>query len=195
MPDKPLRIGCVLMASGASRRFGDDNKLLVPFHGSPLVTHAFRGLHECCDRAIVVTRWPEVARLAQDAGLEVLLHTLPEPSDTIRLGLDALRDMDGCAFRAADQPLLSLDTLRALVNAFCAQPNCIVRPTFAGEVGNPVVFPASLFEELLHLPAGRSGGWVIARHPERVRTVEARSALELVDIDTPDALHELSRLS
>lgn len=102
--DAPLpTLGCVLMASGESRRFGG-NKLLAPFHGKPLIGQMLAVTDSpLFSERIVVTRHPEVAGLCRQHDVRVLLHDLPWRSDTIRLGLDALT-------HCAPQPPGSTDT-------------------------------------------------------------------------------------
>ena len=80
-------IGCVIMASGLSRRFGS-NKLLTPFAGQPMLCRAFAATNTPLLAArIVVTRSAAVQKLCQAHGVPVLLHGLPFRSDTVRLGL------------------------------------------------------------------------------------------------------------
>ena len=55
--------------------------------------------------------------------------------------------------------------------------------------GNPAVFPARLFSELLALTGERGGGVVIRAHPDLLRLVEVRRAAELRDVDTPAGLN------
>ena len=87
---KSLTVGCVIMASGLSRRFGA-NKLLADFCGQPMLCRAFAATATPCIAArIVVTRSEEVQALCRAQGVPVLLHCLPGRNDTVRLGLSAL---------------------------------------------------------------------------------------------------------
>ena len=59
-------VGAVLMASGAGSRFGS-NKLLHPVEGRPLIQRAFAALPAALfDRAVVVSRYPEILSLAPE---------------------------------------------------------------------------------------------------------------------------------
>lgn len=53
-----------------------------------------------------------------------------------------------------------------------------------------MIFPRSLFGELMELRGEESGKAVVRRHPELVVLVEAVSAQELRDIDTKAELRE-----
>ncbi|MBR5020470.1 MAG: nucleotidyltransferase family protein [Oscillospiraceae bacterium] len=183
------------MASGMARRFGS-NKLLHDFLGEPVMNRILRTMAAAPLAAkVVVTRHPEIKKLCDEENIPVVLHDMPLQSDTVALGVNALLemcpDMTGCMFAASDQPCLSIDSVTALCEAFQAQPGQIWRMSWQGTVGNPVVFPAFTFHELLHLPPDKGGGAVIKKHPELVRTVEVKSEHELVDVDTPEILAEL----
>lgn len=186
----PPHIGCVIMASGLGRRFGG-NKLMADFGGEPMIAQILRATDGLFEKQIVVTRSEEAAAYCRSMGIDVLLHELPLRSDTVRLGLSAMRDTDGCLFTPADQPLLTLETVSALIRCFYEDSASIWRPACDGEPGSPVLFPQWAYDELLTLPQGKGGGYVAARHPDRVRTLPIRNPHELMDADTPE---ELARL-
>ena len=187
--EKNRRAGCVIMASGLGRRFGG-NKLLADFGGEPLICRAFRATEEIFDCRVVVTRHEEVAELAREWGIGVVLHDLPLRSDTVRLGLQAVGEATGCLFCPGDQPLLRRETAAALVEEGLRNPGTIWRPAFQGTPGSPVWFPRELFPELMALPPGKGGGFVVKQYPGRVRTIAA-GAKELQDVDSPEDLLRL----
>ena len=189
------KIGCVIMASGMARRFGS-NKLLHDFLGEPVMNRILRTMSAAPLAAkVVVTRHPEIRDLCDAQNIPVVLHDMSLQSDTVALGVKALLemcpDMTGCMFAASDQPCLSPESVTELCESFQREPGQIWRMSWQGTVGNPVVFPQFTFHELLHLPPDKGGGAVIKKHPELVRTVEAKSEHELVDVDTPEILEKL----
>ncbi len=193
-----MKLGCVIMASGMSRRFGS-NKLLCDFHGEPMMIRILRSIQQApIDFPVVVTRHPEIVALCNTEGVPVVLHDLPLHSDTVRIGMEYLLsrcpDLDGVMFAASDQPLLKWESIAALCRSFRSAPQFIHRLRFDRTVGNPVLFPPSTFRELQHLPPDKGGGAVIKKHPELVRTTDASSPLELADVDTPDTLQTLLRI-
>ena len=184
-----MEIGCVVLASGESVRFGS-NKLLADFGGQPMLWHLLHALPKGL-RTMVVTRSEAVEALARELGFACILHRLPEVRDTIRLGLTTLMDTDGCLFCVGDQPMLTAATLRAVIDTFTEHPDGIVRAAYAGRQGNPALFPRALYGELCSLAEGEAGVTVIRRHAENVRTVEAQFAEELTDADTPETMQAL----
>lgn len=212
---KSLTVGCVIMASGLSRRFGA-NKLLADFCGQPMLCRAFAATATPGITArIVVTRSEKVQALCRAQGVPVLLHCLPGRNDTVRLGLSALLEqlpeLNGCMFLPGDQPLLRRETVEAMVKCFCCeQPSPAewqketereifrLAHRFINDpnplVGSPVLFSKRYFSELRILPEGKGGSVLLRKYPERVHNIFIGDRNELLDADTPEALAELLRI-
>lgn len=182
--------GCIIMASGTSTRFGA-NKLIAELGGVPLIQHVLRATDGLYARRVVVTRHSNVARLCDELGVEVVLHSEPRRNDTVRLGMEKMTGCDTATFVQGDQPLISANSLTSLLRGAESFPECIWRASFEGTPGAPVLFPAWTFDELRSLPPGKGGGVVAKTHKERVRTVEVSSKWELFDVDTSDDLRIL----
>ena len=213
---KSLTVGCVIMASGLSRRFGA-NKLLADFCGQPMLCRAFAATATPGLAArIVVTRSEEVQALCRAQGVPVLLHCLPGRNDTVRLGLSALLEqlpeLNGCMFLPGDQPLLRRETVEAMTECFCRVQPCPaewqketereifrlgfrVRNDPSPLTGSPVLFEKGLFQELLTLPQGMGGSVLLRKYPAHVHTVYIADRNELADADTPEALAQLEALA
>ena len=107
-------VGCVLMASGAGRRFGS-NKLLSAVEGVPLHRRAMAALAPAgFGRLVVCSPYPEVL----SAGAEYGFRPLDNPgagegiAASIRLGVAAMDGMDGALFAVCDQPWLTTESVR-----------------------------------------------------------------------------------
>ena len=187
------QIGCVIMASGLSKRFGG-NKLMADFHGAPLIQRALDATVGLFAHRVVVTRHESVAALCREKNVAVVLHDLPHRSDTVRLGLEALPDLDACMFLPGDQPLLRRETVAMLLENWKENPDRIVRPAYEDSEGSPVLFPAWAFPELKNLPEGKGGAVVIKNHPQAVCRVSIANPFELADADTPEMLKTLKGL-
>jgi molybdenum cofactor cytidylyltransferase len=141
---------------------------------------------------VVVTQYPEVMRLAEDFHFAAIHNPHPEYgiSHTIQLGLTALRDCGGVLFQVSDQPLLRRESVAQLVDLWHSQPEKIAALGHSGVRGNPCLFPARFFPELLELKEDRGGSTVIRRHESELVLLEADAA-ELFDVDTVQALEAL----
>ena len=181
------------MASGLGKRFGG-NKLMAEFHGKPMIQRAVDATDGLLAARVVVTRHESVAALCREQNLDVVLHDLPHRSDTVRLGLEALGDLDACMFLPGDQPLLRRETVAMLLETWKDNPHNIIRPVYEDSEGSPVIFPVWAFPELKNLPEGKGGGVVMKAHPHEVLRVSVASPFELADADTPETLTTLKGL-
>lgn len=192
-----LRLGCVFLASGQSKRF-QANKLTAEFHGIPLAEFVFsRFPAGRFHQTVAVTPFAQVAASAKRCGFQVVenLDSASDIARTIRLGLNALDgSFDGCLFSVCDQPLMRTQSIHTLADRFCSEPDKIIALGWNGSRGNPVIFPASLFPALSALAPHQSGSAVITRYSHLLRVVEAEGPQELLDIDTPADLEYLERL-
>lgn len=186
-------VGCVIMASGLGKRFGG-NKLMADFGGQPMIARILAATEGIFDRRVVVTRHEDVAALCRERDVEVVFHDLPNRNDTVRLGLEAVGNADGCLFCPGDQPLLRKETVEALVSAWKKESDFIWRTAGEGQPGAPILFPKWAFSELLSLPEGKGGGILTKKYPERVRLHPVRDQYELADVDTRETLQELLNL-
>jgi len=184
-------VGCVIMASGMGVRFGS-NKLMADFRGMPMIGCVLDCTEGIFTRRVAVTRHREVADFCAARGVDVVLHDLPERSDTVRLGLEALGEVSSCVFCPGDQPLLQADTVAALVMAAAVMPQRMLRAAYGDTAGAPVLFPAWTFPQLRTLPTGAGGGYVLRQYPDAVSTVSAKDPMELADADTREALRMLA---
>lgn len=187
-----LKLGCVVMAAGNARRFGN-NKLAARVGGRSLIRRALEAVPpEFFNTVAVVTQYQEVMDLAGEFHFSAVRNIHPDfgLSRTIALGLTALGECDGAMFLVSDQPLLKRESVAALARFWRERPDKLAALAHGGVRGNPCVFPARFFPELLALTEDHGGSTVIRRHEGDLRLLEVPEA-ELTDIDTPQALEEL----
>ncbi len=177
------------LASGSSRRFGS-NKLLYPLEGKPMFLYgletlqqAARGRDACT--ITVISRYPEIRQAAGERGIAAV--DSPESahgiSHTIKAGLQALgplSDDDFLVFAVADQPWLTVSTVRRLLDA--ARPGVMCASLcWQDRPGNPTLFSAALVPELMALEGDTGGRAVLKKHP--CLMIEADNIHELEDLD------------
>ena len=192
--DQPYgNAGCILMASGQGRRFGE-NKLLTDLAGKPLIQWALDASAGLFAHRLVVTVHKEIEQLCLSQDIPVLLHPFPDRNDMIRLGMGEISSfIDRCAFLPSDQPMILPETIASLL--LCAKnlPDFIWRPCSSDTVGSPVIFPSCFFEELKKLPPKKGGNVIVSRYPNLVRTLPVSYSEELKDIDTKEELLAVSQ--
>jgi molybdenum cofactor cytidylyltransferase len=183
-------IGAVILAAGASSRFGSP-KALANVAGKPAITRLCRVLNDADieDIAVVVGKHadliaPEVptpARVVENRGWE------RGRTGSIKLGVRALPPGIPLIVWPVDHPAVRLPTIRALMGA----RGTIRIPTFEGKRGHPPVFDASLREEILALRDDEPLHNVVHRHEDSIVEVAVPDPAVLWNIDTPDDLKKM----
>ena len=184
-------IGCIIMASGLSARYGR-NKLLEKLGGREVILHTAENLREAGLSPLTVTRSEEVRGLLEKEGFACILHDGPKKSDTIHAGLQQLEpDMAGYLFMPGDQPLVRPESLKRLIGQFFSCPAHAVRLGYQDTAGSPVLFPAFCREMLLAYEGERGGLDVLRKERIPCDLVQAGYAWELWDADTPEKMEQI----
>lgn len=182
------RIGCILMASGSSVRYGK-NKLLEKLDSREVILHTAGNLMEAGFSPLAVTRSEEIKALMDREKISCILHDGIRKSDTMREGILNLDpNAAGYLFMPADQPLVLPASLRKLADQFAGCPSRAVRLGFEKTAGSPVLFPASFRDDLLAYTGDRGGMEVLKQKHLPCDVVQASYTWELWDVDTPEKM-------
>lgn len=193
------RIAAVVLAAGESRRMGDANKLTLPVGGVPMVARVVDSLSRSGIAKVIVVTGHEAEEVEKGlAGRPIELVHNPDYAEgiasSIRAGIGALKDdVDGALIALGDMPWVEPETIDRLVDAFAssAEPSIFV-PTHGKKRGNPVLWSAAYFPELLALTGDVGGRVLFHRHAIAISDVEVESTGVDIDVDTPDALEDLN---
>jgi len=97
---------------------------------------------------------------------------------------------DGLLLCLIDHPLISAALVNYLIEQFyvaaCAQ---IVLPVYQGRRGHPLIFPASLYEELLHAPEDKGARAVVWAHAGEVVEVPTEEEGCILNLNDPETRH------
>lgn len=186
-------VGAVILAAGASRRFGSPKQLAV-MDGLTLLEHAI-------DAAAGAGLWPIAAvvpvwltRPAQLGNQRVLWIRNPFPerglSLSLRLGLDALGEhVEAALILLGDQPGVSLATITAVLTARGERP--LVAAEADGVLGPPVLIERSHFGLAAELSGDIGLRQILRDNPDLTRAVAVPA--HPLDVDTPADLDRLAR--
>jgi molybdenum cofactor cytidylyltransferase len=184
-----VTFAALVLAAGASRRFGDD-KLSAPLAGEPLLFHAVRAA-----RAAPVSRVLVVARPALDCGLwpeippvEVLRIASDTLSESLKAGIAALLDTNGVFVFLGDMPRVPHEMAARL--AAKIGNNSAALPRRDGRPGHPVLLSSRLYPEIARL-SGDEGAGRLLRGRGDVVFVETEDPAIHLDIDRPQDLAAL----
>ncbi|MEM9330650.1 MAG: molybdopterin-binding/glycosyltransferase family 2 protein [Pseudomonadota bacterium] len=187
------KIAALVLAAGQSRRMGDDNKMTVDFHGKPMVRHAVEAAAKSqCDDVFVVTGYDSGA--VQEAISDVQHKAVFNPnfdgglSTSLSAGINALvSDYTAALVLLGDMPFVSELAINKLLETAKQNPGFIVVATCQGKRGNPVLWPARHFSELVTIDGDVGARHLIGMYSDQVIEVELGD-LASIDIDTPTAL-------
>ncbi len=196
------RIGVVLLAAGRSTRFGASNKLLAELDGEKLVRRTARAILASSARPVVAVTGHMAEEVgAALAGLDLKVVHNPDYreglSASMKAGLNALpSELDGVIIALGDMPRITGAMLDRLIAGFAPKEGrSIIVPVYQGKRGNPVLFSAELFSEMLAVAGDTGARHIIGQHAEAVAEVDLASDAIFVDVDTPEALARLKESS
>lgn len=193
LSDPEPRVAGVLLAAGASSRFGGANKLLAPVDGDPLVVHAARPLLDAgLDPVVAVVGYESDRVRAALEGLHITVVENPAYEDgqavSVRAGVQALPvDVDAAVFALGDMPAVDAASVRALVAAHRAGAGTALAAAYDGQRGNPVLFDSVHFDALANV-SGDTGGRRILLESDAAALVETGDSGVCRDVDTPEDL-------
>ena len=183
----------MVLAAGFSRRMGALNKLLLELEGVPVIARSVDAVLGSTARPVVVVTGYEPERVrAALAGRELVFAHNPEPAEglaaSLRIGLAALgAEPDGAVVCLGDMPWVRPEHLEALIAAFGASAGrSICVPTFAGQRGNPVLWPRRHFAGIRALRGDAGARSLLAAHASEVCYVPVSDPGVTRDVDTPE---------
>jgi len=182
--------GIIILAAGESKRLGNPKQLLS-FDGNTLLARVAK---TACESMM----WPVIAVLGAHA--EKIRPTLNIPdlnvvnnenwqegmASSLRTGLTSMMELyaqvDGIIILVCDQPYLSHDLIKALIEAQRDAGLPAAAAAYNGKLGTPALFHKSLFSALLLLSGDTGARKMLERIRENV--VEVDFEMGDVDIDT-----------
>ena len=188
-------VAAVVLAAGASRRLGQPKQLLM-LDGETLLARSVRLAGEAGAAPVIVVIGANAdligAAVPVDSADVVKNEEWEQGiASSIHAGVNSLdADARGVLILACDQPRLSAEHLRGLIETFAAQSETsIVASAYAGVLGIPAVFPREAFPQLLALRGDKGARALLVRAPCPLITIPFPGGE--VDIDRPDDLAQL----
>jgi molybdenum cofactor cytidylyltransferase len=181
----------ILLAAGASRRFGAANKLFARWDGESLLARAVRTAGAAPVQRLIVVVGAQHARVAggaRRADRRAILVRAPDHREGLGASLRAasgrLRPIDRAAFVfLADMPWLPADLAAALLRQ-SGRGDRFLRPAYRGHPGHPVLLLGEALEALRRARADEGPGRGVGL-PTRLLPADRRC---VADVDRPAAL-------
>ena len=196
------KISAIIMASGKSKRMGT-NKLLLEYRGITFIENTLeKVLNENFYELAIVISDKKVRKKCQDyikksekdeKKIYIVDNKKSEKgqSESIKIGLKTLGKCDGYMFFSCDQPFLTSDTIKKILQNF--KTKGITIPEYNGKRSLPVIFGENFKDELLKLEGDTGGKTVISNHQDKIKIVEIENPYEGKDIDTKEDYEMLKK--
>jgi molybdenum cofactor cytidylyltransferase len=192
-----MRVGAVVLAAGASTRFGSP-KALAELDGRPILEHVLDAVREAGIDDIVVVLGHAADEIEEGIDwLDERVVRNPDPrelSSSLQIGLDAIAEAETPVHAAllvlGDQPRVRPGVIRALIAAARTSELPVVAPIYAEGGGpNPILLRREAFDLADETTGDRGLGPVLETRPELVFEVPVAGANP--DVDTPADLEAL----
>jgi molybdenum cofactor cytidylyltransferase len=187
-PAPRRRIVGLLLAAGASRRFGADKLAHALPHGVVVAVQAARHLKAELERVVAVVR-PGSEATAQALAAEGCEVVVCEQADegmgaSLACGARAAGEVAGYLVALADMPFVRPSSIAALRDAL-AGGAALVAPFFRTRRGHPVGIAGRFRAELEALRGDEGARGLLAAHAAELLKVPVGDPGVIRDIDTP----------
>jgi len=190
-------IGLIILAAGASVRFGSA-KQLANFEGETLLRRIARESLASVCRPVVVVLGAEVNKSKnQVSDLDVQIIKNPDwregMGSSIKTGLNKLlkinESINGVVLTVCDQPFVTGEAIDKLVETYRSTPALIIASAYQETLGVPALFNRQLFTRLTELKGSGGAKQIIKQFQSETMGVSFPAGA--VDIDTPEDFEKL----
>ena len=187
-----MNICGILLAAGASTRFGSD-KLLYPLgDGRPVAVTALAHLRAAIPQVIAVVRpgVPALESSLRAAGATVILcdHADEGMGTSLASAVSASGAACGWVVALADMPYIRPQTIESIAASLAAGA-AIVAPAYHGERGHPVGLSSQYRAQLVALRGDEGARSILRLNQGSVMLIDVDDPGVCRDIDTPADLH------
>jgi molybdenum cofactor cytidylyltransferase len=184
----------IVLAAGESRRMGRP-KALLPVRGSndTFITRILSTLRAAAlDDIVVVGRAhddalrEEVARCQDVSSVNAMPEQGQLSSLIVGIQYAQTRGADAAMMLPVDMPLVTTATVSTVLETFRRTGAPIVRAAHAGRHGHPVIFSASVFDDLRNADLAEGAKAVLRTHHASIVDVEVDDPGVLRDVDLPE---------
>ncbi len=182
------KVSAILLAAGSSTRMGRP-KPLLPLGDKPVIRHCLDALLAAgIMDIVVVVGMPGngIVKMLRGLPATIAVNNMPggDMAESVRTGLRALDGSpSGILVCLADHPLVTQDTIRALIRQHRKTPDAVIIPAYQGKRGHPTLFSNKIITEVF---SGITLRDIIKNNSHAVRTIEVDNEGVVLDMDTEE---------
>lgn len=181
----------ILLAAGASRRFGADKLTQRLPDGEQVAVRACHNLLSSTDKVLAVVRpnSPVLAGQLQDLGAEIVVCSAAESGmgTSLAFAIRACPHASGWVIALADMPWIMPTTIEKIANELRTGAK-IIAPCWQGQRGHPVGFSKIFGSELAQLQGDKGAKSLLQTHIQQLKLIDCNDPGVLQDIDHPTDL-------
>jgi molybdenum cofactor cytidylyltransferase len=194
-----MNTGIIILSAGNSSRLGSPKQLL-PYKNSTLLQQAITAAKKTAYAPIVLVLGAYAEEILAESP-EMQVYTIINNkwqegiSTSITTGLSKLLElqpnMDNVIIAVSDQPFISDEIFKALVEKQQQSRKNIVASLYAETIGTPALFKKKYFDELMLLDGNTGAKPILQKYTADVATVPFE--LGYIDIDTQTDYNNLTQ--
>jgi molybdenum cofactor cytidylyltransferase len=196
-------IGAIVLAAGNSSRMGAAGpKQLLTYQGQSLVRRAIDTASMSAASPVIVVLGANAGQVyptIENLGVEIVVNSRWETGmgSSLRAGLErilaASRALDALIIMLCDQPLVTSEDIRSLIQKHAHTNKPLVAASYSATLGVPALIAKSCFDRVKALPDDAGAKALFLNGGPDVDRVEMPCAA--VDIDRPEDYEKLRRCS
>jgi molybdenum cofactor cytidylyltransferase len=192
----------IILAAGASTRFGEPKQLLQLKDKCLLEWVLDAALKSELNRIVLVLGYAHqkilqaLGEKSQHSKLLVAINPQYEKGQSLSLhiGLSKVKDdYPAVMFLLGDQPMLNATTINVLLERFWADEKDICVPICRGKRKTPAIFRRRFYTQLMGIKGDIGARGLIDDNPDRVLGVEMESPICFFDVDTQQDFERLKK--
>lgn len=192
-----MKIGAIILAAGASTRFGEP-KQLAEFRGQTLLRRAVAAaLISVCEPVVVAlgANYEQTSEEIKNLPVHVCYNAEWQIglSASVKSGLESLLNVEpnisAAIITLADQPFVGAAQINSFAEKFYQSKAPIIAAEYNQTVGVPALFAKELFDELVKLEGDQGAKMLMKSHQDSLIKIALPEAA--FDIDTKEDFESL----
>jgi molybdenum cofactor cytidylyltransferase len=186
-------IGAVILAAGQAKRFGTLKQFSL-LADKPLFLYPVELTVSLKLKSIILvgnTKTDKMADYIQDVNINYITNEEADKgmSTSLKKGMSAVPDdIRAILLFLGDQPFIPKEVVDKMVSIYEEQYHSgirIVRPSYSGQMGHPVLFDRAIFPFLMKIKGDKGAKDILELFAPQLETIDFSEGKWNMDIDTP----------